>query len=112
MQRIQSEKIYGSCGAVQRTESISKRYIDLSVMRFYGILAHRDYSNVYAAQFVIEKDRVYTKNSNLLHGHGELQLNKSWQRYYKCGIVLTQKKTGSKDIRILKIPGRVDRWKG
>jgi len=41
-----------------------------------NILAHRDYSNAYAAQFVIEKDRVYTKNSNLPHGHGELQLNK------------------------------------
>lgn len=41
-----------------------------------NILAHRDYSNAYAAQFVIEKDRVYTKNSNLPHGHGGLQLNK------------------------------------
>ena len=41
-----------------------------------NILAHRDYSNAYAAQFVIEKDRVYTKNSNLPHGHGELQPNK------------------------------------
>ena len=39
-------------------------------------MAHRDYSNAYTAQFVIEKDRVYTKNSNLPHGHGELQLNK------------------------------------
>lgn len=41
-----------------------------------NILARRDYSNAYAAQFVIEKDRIYTKNSNLPHGHGELQLNK------------------------------------
>ena len=41
-----------------------------------NILAHRDYSNAYTAQFVIEKDRIYTKNSNLPHGHGELQLNK------------------------------------
>ena len=41
-----------------------------------NILAHRDYSNAYTAQFVIEKDRMYTKNSNLPHGHGELQLNK------------------------------------
>lgn len=41
-----------------------------------NILAHRDYSNAYIAQFVIEKDRVFTKNSNLPHGHGELQLNK------------------------------------
>lgn len=41
-----------------------------------NILAHRDYSNAYTAQFVIEKDKIYTKNSNLPHGHGELQLNK------------------------------------
>jgi len=41
-----------------------------------NILAHRDYSNAYTAQFVIEKDKMYTKNSNLPHGHGELQLNK------------------------------------
>ena len=41
-----------------------------------NILAHRDYSSAYAAQFVIEKDRMFTKNSNLPHGHGELQLNK------------------------------------
>lgn len=34
------------------------------------------YSNAYTAQFVIEKERVFTKNSNLPHGHGELQLNK------------------------------------
>jgi len=41
-----------------------------------NILAHRDYSNAYSAQFVIERDKVYTKNSNLPHGHGELQLNR------------------------------------
>lgn len=41
-----------------------------------NILAHRDYANAYTAQFVIEKERVLTKNSNLPHGHGELQLNK------------------------------------
>lgn len=41
-----------------------------------NILAHRDYSNAYTAQFVIERDRLYTKNSNLPHGRGELQLNK------------------------------------
>ena len=41
-----------------------------------NILAHRDYSNGYTAQFVIERDKLYTKNSNLPHGHGELQLNK------------------------------------
>ncbi len=41
-----------------------------------NILAHRDFANAYTAQFVIEKERVFTKNSNLPHGHGELQLNK------------------------------------
>lgn len=40
-----------------------------------NILAHRDYSNAYTAQFVIENNRIYTKNSNLPHGHGELKLN-------------------------------------
>ena len=35
-----------------------------------NILAHRDYSNAYTAQFVIESNRIYTKNSNLPHGHG------------------------------------------
>lgn len=41
-----------------------------------NILAHRDYANAYTAQFVIERDKLHTKNSNLPHGHGELQLNK------------------------------------
>lgn len=41
-----------------------------------NILAHRDYSSAYTAQFVIEKDKIFTKNSNLPHGHGELRLNK------------------------------------
>lgn len=41
-----------------------------------NILAHRDYANAYTAQFVIERDKIYTKNSNLPHGHGELELNK------------------------------------
>ena len=41
-----------------------------------NILAHRDYSNAYTAQFVIERDKIFTKNSNLPHGYGELQLNK------------------------------------
>lgn len=40
-----------------------------------NILAHRDYSDAYTAQFVIENNRIYTKNSNLPHGHGELKLN-------------------------------------
>ena len=41
-----------------------------------NILAHRDYANAYTAQFIIERDKLYTKNSNLPHGHGELELNK------------------------------------
>lgn len=41
-----------------------------------NILAHRDYANAYSAQFVIERDKLYTRNSNLPHGHGELELNK------------------------------------
>lgn len=41
-----------------------------------NIFAHRDYSNGYTAQFVIERDQLYTKNSNLPHGHGELQLDR------------------------------------
>ena len=41
-----------------------------------NILAHRDYSSAYSAKLVIEKDNMYTENSNLPHGHGELQLNK------------------------------------
>ncbi|SEQ26125.1 ATP-dependent DNA helicase RecG [Lachnospiraceae bacterium RM5] len=41
-----------------------------------NILAHRDYSNAYSAKFVIEQSVMYTENSNLPHGHGELQLNK------------------------------------
>lgn len=41
-----------------------------------NILAHRDYSNAYTAKFVIEQNNMYTENSNLPHGHGELHLNK------------------------------------
>ena len=41
-----------------------------------NILAHRDFSNAYTAKLVIERNRIYTENSNLPHGHGELQLNK------------------------------------
>lgn len=41
-----------------------------------NILAHRDYSSAYPAKLVIEKDNMYTENSNLPHGHGELQLDK------------------------------------
>jgi ATP-dependent DNA helicase RecG len=35
-------------------------------------LAHRDYANAYVAKLVIEKDRVFTENSNRSHGFGEL----------------------------------------
>ena len=35
-------------------------------------LAHRDYSSALSAQFVIERDRMYTTNSNLANGHGVL----------------------------------------
>ena len=41
-----------------------------------NILAHRDYANAYTAQFIIERDKLHTKNNNLPHGHGELELNK------------------------------------
>lgn len=35
-------------------------------------LAHRDYSSALSAQFVIERDKMYTVNSNLANGHGIL----------------------------------------
>ncbi len=38
-------------------------------------LAHRDYSSGYVAKMVIEKDRIFTKNSNRTHGYGNLNLN-------------------------------------
>lgn len=41
-----------------------------------NILAHRDYANAYTAQFLIERNKLYTQNINLLHGHGEVELNK------------------------------------
>lgn len=37
-------------------------------------LAHRDYSNAYVAKLVIEKNRMYTENSNYCHGYGSLDL--------------------------------------
>ena len=39
-----------------------------------NILCHRDYSSKYPAKFVIEKDRIYTENSNLAHGMGALDI--------------------------------------
>ncbi len=38
-------------------------------------LARRDYSSGYVAKMVIEKDRIFTKNSNRTHGYGNLNLN-------------------------------------
>lgn len=37
-----------------------------------NLLAHRDFSNAYVAKLVIEKNRVFTENANLSHGHGAL----------------------------------------
>lgn len=39
-----------------------------------NLLAHRDFSNGYVAKLVIEKNRIYTENANLSHGHGALSL--------------------------------------
>ena len=39
-----------------------------------NLLAHRDYANAYVAKFVIEKDRIFTENSNRSHGFGNLNL--------------------------------------
>ena len=41
-----------------------------------NILAHRDYSSGFPAKFIIEKDKIYTENSNLAHGIGELRLDR------------------------------------
>ncbi|MBI5359186.1 MAG: putative DNA binding domain-containing protein [Planctomycetes bacterium] len=35
-----------------------------------NILIHREYLNPFPAKFIIEKNRVYTENSNKPHGHG------------------------------------------
>lgn len=39
-----------------------------------NLLAHRDFSNAYVAKLIIEKNRIYTENANLSHGHGVLDL--------------------------------------
>ena len=39
-----------------------------------NLLAHRDFSNGYVAKLVIEKNRIFTENANLSHGHGALSL--------------------------------------
>jgi ATP-dependent DNA helicase RecG len=41
-----------------------------------NILAHRDFSSGFPAKFIIEKDKIYTENSNLAHGIGELRLDR------------------------------------
>ncbi len=40
-----------------------------------NLLAHRDFSNAYVAKLVIEKERIFTENANLSHGHGALNLS-------------------------------------
>ena len=37
-----------------------------------NILIHREYRNPYHAKFVIEKERIFTENSNKPHGHGRI----------------------------------------
>ncbi len=39
-----------------------------------NLLAHRDFSNAYVAKLVIEKDCIFTENSNRSHGYGSLDL--------------------------------------
>lgn len=39
-----------------------------------NLLAHRDFSSAYVAKLVIEKDRIFTENANLSHGHRALNL--------------------------------------
>ena len=39
-----------------------------------NLLAHRDFSNAYVAKLVIEKERIFTENSNRSHGYGNLDL--------------------------------------
>ena len=39
-----------------------------------NLLVHRDFSNAYVAKLVIERDRIYTENANLSHGHGALNI--------------------------------------
>lgn len=40
-----------------------------------NLLAHRDFSNAYVAKMIIEKDRIFTENSNRSHGFGSLSLS-------------------------------------
>ena len=60
---------------MDETQSVSARDKILREI-ISNILTHRDFSNAYTAKMIIERDRIYTENSNLPHGHGELKLNK------------------------------------
>lgn len=42
--------------------------------RISNLLVHRDFSNVYVAKMIIEKEQIYTENANLSHGFGNLEL--------------------------------------
>ncbi len=39
-----------------------------------NLLMHRDFASGYVAKLVIERNRIYTENANLSHGHGALSL--------------------------------------
>lgn len=39
-----------------------------------NLLMHRDFSSAYVAKLIIEKNRIYTENANLSHGHGPLNI--------------------------------------
>ncbi len=41
-----------------------------------NILIHREYCNPFPAKIIIEKDRIYSENSNKPHIHGLINLNK------------------------------------
>lgn len=55
-------------------QSVSARDVILREI-ISNSLAHRDYSSGYVAKMVIEKDRIFTENSNRTHGYGNLNLN-------------------------------------
>lgn len=40
-----------------------------------NILIHREYANAFPAKIIIEKERVYSENSNKPHGHGLIDIN-------------------------------------
>ncbi len=55
---------------IQGLQSISTRDNILREI-VSNLLIHRDYANVYVAKFVIEKNRLFTENSNRPHGSGK-----------------------------------------